>query len=385
MIRALIAQTNEIDEADLAVVNLLAQLELAQNLLRYSVGVIFAHVESLDEGLLEALAQALPFPVTGISVPLTSSQTDKSGFSLLTLTVLTSNDVVFSATLSEPMEGDGGPAAEKFGEALSASHGGQRPKLGLIFGPPNGHSLQADSIVERLSKSLPGCHFFGGVAGDYTTSAAPPGLIFGGRTYSDRYSMVLLFGLVRPKFSLISIPERRALKHRAIVSRCEGSRVIEVNGIPITEYLGKLGMLPAERNLSIQVPFLVTDSEARTSIIMLESICSDGSGLFSRMVPPNSTLGLAGFDETDVLRTARELTDEIKWETFDFCLIQSCLGRNIVLGLNYLSEFNLFKSELGDLQPYVIYYSGGEFCPMLEDDGETINKFHNMVLASCRF
>jgi hypothetical protein len=385
MIRALIAQTNEIDEADLAVVNLLAQLELPQNLLRYSVGIVFAHVESLDEGLLEALAQALPFPMTGVSVPLTSSQTDKVGFSLLTLTVLTSNDVVFSASLSEPLEDDDEQQAEKFGEALWASHGGQRPKLGLLFGPPNNHSLQADAMVEGLSKAMPGCNFFGGVAGDYTTSSTPPGLIFGGRTYLNRYSVILLFGLVRPKFSLINIPERRALKHRAIVSRCEGNRVMEVNGVPITEYLGKLGMLPAEKTISIHVPFLVTDSSARTRIIMLESILPDGTGQFSRSMPPNSTLGLAGFDETDVLRTARELTDEIKWETFDFCFIQSCLARSIVLGLNYLSEFNLFKSELGDLQPYILYYSGGEFCPVLEDDGETVNKFHNMVLASCRF
>ena len=385
MIRALIAQTNEIDEADLAVVNLLAQLELTQNLLRYSVGMLFAHVDSLDEGLLEALAQALPFPVTGVSVPLSASQTDKSEFSLLTLTVLTSNDVVFSVALSDPLTGDDGTLAEKFASDLAASHGGQRPKLGILFGPPNTTELQADEVIERVSKAIPGCRFFGGLAGDYPPTDTESPLIHGGKAYTDRYSMILLFGLVRPKFTLIGIPERRALKHRAIVSKSERNKVLEVNGMPVIEYLSRLGVIQQERFLTMRVPFLVTDSGGKTRIVVLESVTEDDAAMFSRIIPPNSTLGLAGCDETDVLRTARELTDEIKWESFDFCLINCCLSRNIVLGLNYLAEFNQYKSELGDLQPYVICYSGGEFCPELEDDEETVNKFHNMVLTSCRF
>lgn len=384
MIRAITAQTSEIDEADLAVVNLLAQLELGQNLLRYSVGLVFCHMGSLDDGLIHALAQALPFPLTGISVPLTSSQTDKSGFSLLTLTVLTSNDVVFSVGLSEPLTGDDGTLAKRLGEVTSAGHGGQRPKLGLLFGPANKLGRQADLIIDQLSSALPGCPLFGGLCGDFTVDTTLPGIIFGGDSYPDSYSLVLLYGLVRPRFDIITIPERRALKRRAFISKSEGNIISEVNGIPITDYLIKMGVLQQDKLLPIQAPFLVTDSAARTRIMMLERIESDSRAVFSRQIPPNSTLGLAGFDETDVMRTAKELTEALKWERFDFCLISNCLTRNIMLGLNYLAEFNQFKADLG-LQPYVAFYGGGEICPVLEDDEETVNRFHNLALASCRF
>jgi hypothetical protein len=383
MIRAIIAQTNEIDEIDLAVVNLLAQLELDQNLLSYSTGLVFAHLEDLEPGLLASLAQALPFPITGISSPMTSSQTNKADFSLLTLAVLTSNDVVFATGLSGPM-GEAGGEMSKLVESLSRGQN-QRPRLGLLFGCSNTDTIRADRIVKEFSQAVPGCPAFGSLAGDYITTAVPPRLIYGGETYDDRYSLILMYGLIRPKFNMIPIPEKRSLKHRAIISRSDGYRVDEVNGMPVSEYLNKLGFMQELRELTMQVPFFVTNPGGETRMMMLAGLDPDGRAIMSQDVIPNSTIGLAGFDETDVMRTARRLTEELKWEQFDCCLIMTCLGRNLMLGLNYLAELNQFKGDLGDLLPYVACCSGGEICPVLDDEGETVNQFHNLVLASCRF
>ena len=384
MIRALIAQPNEIDEIDLAVVNILAQLQLDQNLLSYSVGLVFANVDSLEPNLLKALAQALPFEMTGVSVPMASSQTNTNDFSLLTLAVLTSNDVVFRIGLSGPLAGDDTSPIGELAENLVKGQN-QRPRLGMVFGPPNRTDLRADHVIRALSEALPGCPLFGTVAGDFATMVSPPPLIHGGDTYLDRYSLVLLYGLIRPKFNAVRIPERKFLKHRAIISRSSGHLVEEVNGAPVLEYLSKLGVVQRDGTLIMPVPFLVTDPGGKTRMLMMTKIIADGRASFSQDLAPNSTLGLVGFDETDVLRTARSLTEELKWEQFDFCLVSSCLSRNVMLGLNFLAELDQFRRDLGDLLPYVAICGGGEFCPELDDEGEQVNMFHNLVLASCRF
>jgi hypothetical protein len=352
--------------------------------LRNSVGLIFCHLDSVDPGLLEALAQALPFPTTGVGVPLTSSAGVRQGFSLLTVAVLTSDDAVFSVGLSEPLTGDDGTAAKALATDLAASTS-QRPRLGLVFGPPNGDRLQADEVVESLSEALPGCPLFGGLAGDFLTAETPPALVHDGRVHHDRYSLTLIHGLIRPRFNLIRIPEKRALRRRSIISASDGRLVSEINGAPVAEYLGRLGVLQFDRTLPMPVPFLVTGPGGRSRVSMLEAMTPEGLAVFNRLVPTGSTMSLAGYDESDVTRGVRLLTDELKWEQFDFCLIISCLGRNLILGLDYLAEFDQYRRDLGELLPYVAFYSAGEICPDLEDDEENVNRFHNLVLACCRF
>jgi hypothetical protein len=384
MIKAIIAHTDEVDEVDLAVISVLAQLEPDRNLLRNSVGLIFCHLESLAPDLLEALAQALPFPTTGIGVPLATSAGVREGFSLLTVAVLTSDDAVFSVGLSEPLTGDDGTEAKRLATDLAASSN-QRPRLGLVFGPPNGDRLQADDVVESLSEALPGCPLFGGVAIDFLSSETPAALIHDGRVHLDRYSLTLIHGLIRPRFNLIKIPEKKYLRSRAIISASDGRLVSEINGAPVAEYLGRLGVLQFDRTLPMPVTFMVTGPVGRSRVAVLEAMTPEGLAVFNRLIPTGSTLSLAGYDESDVTHGVRLLTDELKWDRFDFCIIISCLGRNLMLGLDYLAEFDQIRRELGDLLPYVAFYSGGEICPDLEDDEENVNRFHNLVLTCCRF
>ncbi|MDR1655985.1 MAG: FIST C-terminal domain-containing protein [Deltaproteobacteria bacterium] len=383
MIRALIAQTNEIDEIDLAVVSILAQLELGHNLLKNSVGLLFCHFESLVPGLLEALCRSLPFNVTGSGTPMSTSQTNLTGFSLLTLVVLTSDDVYFSLGLSEPLGHDLELTTRELTTRLTNGLN-QAPKLGFIFAPPISKNFHASHLPKFFSAALNNCPLFGCLSCDFAPLTVNPKVIFNDQCYENRFSLLLFYGLIKPKFNLINIPEKKALKQRAIISKVNGNRLIEVNGIPILDYLNGMDVTDSLQSL-LTMPLLVTKPDGETKICMLTGFTSEGHGVCSQDIPLNSTLGLAGFDETDVFRTAKELTEELKWEQFDFCLILSCLGRNLSLGLNYMLEFDHFRSSLGNMLPYVVIYSGGEFCPEINSQGACSNSFSTLALTSCRF
>ena len=266
---------------------------------------------------------------------------------------------------------------------LVEGHG--RPDLGLLFGPPDTSAIRADHILRHATRALPGCPFFGSLATDFGTRNSPPLLIHAGKAYDDRYSLVLFHCLVRPRFHLVGVTAHRALKHRAIITRVEGHRVAEINGIPAIDYFFNLGLAYGEGWIPTVTPILVTNPGGETKIVMISGRTPDGSVICSQDIEPNSTLGLAGLDETGVIHSARTMIQELKWEQHEFCLIMSCLGRNIVLGLNNLSEIDLLRDSLGDQMPYLFCYSGGEFCPQVNADGETVNSFHNLVLACCCF
>jgi hypothetical protein len=68
---------------------------------------------------------------------------------------------------------------------------------------------------------------------------------------------------------------------------------------------------------------------------------------------------------------------------FDFLLIASCITRNFILGWDNMAEIELIQSSLGKKSPFLFVYVAGEFCPVYDADGKSINRFHNTTLISC--
>jgi hypothetical protein len=385
MIKTLIAQTSEIDEVDIAIVDIFAQLDLDKNLLTNSVGLIFCNLVTTAPNLLRALCQRFPFDVLGFNSPISASTALTTEYSLLTVMVLTSDDVLFSSGISENLSnGIRKPVWELYEHLASKLN--NPPKLALILGPPQSKIL-GEHLCSNLTEVAGSCPIFGGLASDYFTPDRRPEMIFNGHTFLNRTGLILLDGDIQPRFSYISISDRKGLKLRSIVSEAEGNIIKQVNGMPILSYLNTLGMgLNNKPDLVNLVPIIITDPRGEHSKAMvIMDKTEEGHIICSFDIEENSTISLGVVEESFVVNSCNQLTEQLKWEQFDFCLILSCISRNLALGLNYLAEVETVRNGLGNMLPYVLAYTGGEIGPAETGDGRVATKFSNLALICCRF
>jgi D-alanine-D-alanine ligase-like ATP-grasp enzyme len=101
MITMFNAFTNEIDDPSVAVKEITEQLK-NKKLLKNTIGIIGCHCEYVENGTINSLSKILPFELIGCVV-LGSAVNGNSGFEQLSLTVLTSNDITFTAAISKPI------------------------------------------------------------------------------------------------------------------------------------------------------------------------------------------------------------------------------------------------------------------------------------------
>ena len=133
MLKAFTAFTNEIDDTEQAVTELLAQLGMEEGLLKNSVGIVSCYTEYLDSGVIEALNRRLPFDVLGTTTIANASR-DEVGEMMLNLMVLTSDDVSFATGLTEPILGESEEPIRKAYETAAARLDG-KPRLIISFAP----------------------------------------------------------------------------------------------------------------------------------------------------------------------------------------------------------------------------------------------------------
>ncbi|MDR1110407.1 MAG: hypothetical protein LBP92_06870 [Deltaproteobacteria bacterium] len=386
MPRTLIAQTNEVDEADLAMIDLMAQLDLDNNLLANSVGLLFGDLDQFHPDLLSALSSRLPFDLIGINSSLSSGPSQKEDYYLLNLMVLTSDDLNIMAALSEDIGQAGLDSIDALYRDLASRMTG-RPKLILMFGSRQSGNFRAGRAVSRLDAISGGTPIFGCLSGDFDSIDSKGFLVHNGQKYMDRFAIVMIDGPIKPKFSIFRVPENKRLKHKAIITSCSGNLIKEINGLPALDYLSGLGFIIDQKvGFSATIPMIVENHQADFwSPMVLVSRTDCNYVVCSQDVEVNSTLGLGGLDETDVLKSAGELADELKWEQFGFCLIHSCQARHLSLGLDYLGEIERMRSSLSDLLPYTLSYTGGEICPCPDKRNKLTNSYHSMSLSCLRF
>jgi hypothetical protein len=307
----------------------------------------------------------------------------------LMVVILTSDDVQFSAMLSESLSSNLDKKIYDMYD-IAAAKLKNPPKLILAFGPRNSEAIHTTQLVEALTKAAGSCPVFGGLAIDFDTNYIDeePKLIFNGQTFFDRTAVVLLDGDIDPKFSLMTIPFHKSINHRSIITKVINKNlIVEANGLPVLEYLSSFGLtFEQKKEMPFTLPIVVTSPEDNYSKPMfLVSQSDEGYLACTQDVPLNSTFSLIGFDESDVLNTTRELGDILKWENFKFCLILTCVARNLALGLDFQAEFTQIRRALGDLSPYIMLYTGGELCPDKDSKGHFKTRYYNLALVCCRF
>ena len=388
MIQTFVAFTEEIDDVESAVAEVLSQFDVTA-LKRNTVGILACHYEFIHSGVVKALCDALPFPVTG-TITTAQAVEGKSSILALTLTVMTSDDIVFQPVLSQPLTGGGDNAkamiAAAYTDAVAAQ--GQRPAIAFVYAPFMIENSGDDyvAILSEVSGNVP---FFGTVAVDDTLDFRDCFTIYEGVHYHDRMALVLFYGDLHPKFRIATISSDKIFPNKALITSSDGHILKGVNDRPVSEFFKNLGLVQASETgyAMSSLPFMLdyNDGSPPVSRVFVnlnekqEAVCAGA-------MPVGATLQLGAFDKEDVLLTSRaalkEALDQVD-NTASFILIYSCVARNMSLGGDILAELDAIKEDIGTKIPFMMAYSGGEICPTEAENAVATNRFHNNSFVLC--
>ncbi|MDR0562659.1 MAG: FIST C-terminal domain-containing protein [Spirochaetaceae bacterium] len=381
--KAITAYTAEIDDASAAVSEILAQLDMAQNLRAHSVGLISCYSEFIESGVVKAICEALPFDVIGCTTA-GSAVSGMLGELILCLIALTGDELVFSAGASEPLIPEPEAAlAEAYRQVREKLPG--EPSLMIAF-TPFVKNVPGERVIEIFSGICPELPIFGAQAIDYIDikQFTKTYTFFNGESRRDAVAFLLIYGDIHPAFFTASLSEVCIQKQKAVVTKSEGNRVIEVNGMPLLLYLEKIGMSGVDMGTSLSFPFMVDYRDGTKPVPRASYTATpEGHMVFGGRIPVGAMLAVGDMDYQDVLATAKELLGTVIAQKGSCILLFSCLMRYLILGADTVAEMELTRAAIGKRKPYYFLYSGGEFCPVRNERGRLVNRFHNCTVIAC--
>jgi hypothetical protein len=381
MIKMLTAVTREIDDVDKVCVEILAQLDLTHNKLKNAVGIITCESEFIDAGAVAELCKRLPFDTIGITTA-GSAACGQYGVELLTIAVLTSDDVRFSAVVSEPVSAGNieKPLRAAYKRACSKYKG--RPSL-VIAHPPLMMNLGTGPFVSALCKICENVPIFGSLSCDGTVGCANSSTIYNGAAWTDALVMIAFFGEVNPRFFVASIPVEEQQKQFATITESEGYIVKKMNGMKIAKFFETMGIPPESIAKAYAVPMMVDFKDGSPAVARtLFSFTKEGGAVFGGDMPEGTIISIGNLNYNTVLETVQQGLDKIVKEKSGSVLMYSCFSRNIALKARANDELKKIADTLDNKFSYQASYAGGEICPTTTE-GRPVNRLHNYTFVAC--
>lgn len=387
MIKSRTANTYEIDDTRSAVDEIVAQLNLDANpLLKNSVGIVSCFSEFIDSGVIEELGNALPFEIIG-GTTIACGVPQGEGETMLSLLVLTSDDVEFATASSAPvMEEDEAPLAEMY--ASAAAKLAQKPVLMISYAPlltSVGGDYYA-ACMSGLSDNLPN---FGTYTVDHNTDYHDSKVILNGESWPDRFAILLMAGNVQPSFYIGTISDTKIFPERGAVTASKGNQLQTIDGMAAVEYLQSLGLGKNEDGSITGInsfPVIVDYNDGTMPVIRaMFATTPEGHVVCGGNTPVGSTLSIGSFDPEEIRKTSAATIEKAIADHPDGTfLVFSCIGRYFAQGYEAQAEMKTSNDLLRAAgRPYIGSYSGGELCPVFTADGAMINRNHNNTLVVC--
>jgi hypothetical protein len=392
MIKVLNACTYELDNPEMAVTEINDQIDIKNNLLKNSVGLLFCHSKFIEMGVMEVICKSLPFDVLGCTsmflAQVGADKAIKTGDVMLTVTVLTSDDIEFATGVCEPLtEANAVDCIQTLYQKTASLFNG-KPELAFAF-PPTMFNITIDTITATLDHASGGIPIFGTVAVDMEVHIRQPQTIYNGVEYNNRMVLLLFKGPVKPRFFFIRFSEKIALTQDAVITNAEGSRIFSINNKPAASFLDELGLIGSgQGGFSHAIPLVIGDSEGNNpEVVVVQNVTPEGTLVCSRNVLAGGILNIGAITADHVLESAKTLFRDIKKHGGGAGLfIVSCLLRSIVLGAGSIAEIELLQQEMGSYScPWVYVNSGGELCPRYTASGEMVNQALQYALIACQF
>lgn len=382
MIKTYTATTYAVVDPSEAIEEILEQLDLENMLLKNSVGILCCHYDYVKNGTVKMLCEGLPFNVLGAMTRLSAVQ-GESGNDLLSLTVLTSDDVYFSSGVSGPLQGADVVPLTSLYKDLEAQCA---KKPALCFGfIPHIDQIGSEYLLPAFEKASDGVPFFGSVSFDVIDQEYISCIIYNGQEYADCMALLLFSGNVNPEFMITAVSPEKMMKQKAIVTEAEGNIIKTINDMPALEYIQSLGIATniwADGAPSVPLMIDTRDGSEPVARNILTTTPQGGIVCWG-VVPQGATLGIGRTDSEEIIATTRQMAQTLHdKENKQILFFFSCLVRNMVLGLAETEEAKQVQAVAGADTPFLFMYVAGEFCPVRGSDGWS-NKFHNSTIIAC--
>ncbi|MDR1353653.1 MAG: FIST C-terminal domain-containing protein [Treponema sp.] len=379
MIKILTAFTEEIDDIEQALAELLEQLDLDHKSLANSLGIIHCFSDFVDSGVVRALAAKLPFDTVGCTT-LSASISSGMGQIGLTVTVLTSDDVGFACGVSAPITASvDAPLTELYGRiGLKEKPVMLMPFIPFLF------QVGGDEFVDKLSALSGGVPAFGTLAISNETDFSRTFTFYNGEAYPASMALAVLTGNAAPEFLSVSVNEENILKQKAVVTGTNRNILQSINNMPAVKYLESIGLAKGgDIGGLASMPFIIYLEDGSILTRACIGANEEGALILCGGVPLNSAVALATMGFEDVIgSTGNKIREALAAAKDRGFLMYSCAARNWSLGLRPMAEHEKAKECLGD-RPYHFVYSGGEVFPFPLGNGRVVNHLQNDSLIIC--
>ncbi|MDR0730948.1 MAG: hypothetical protein LBF63_04710, partial [Treponema sp.] len=255
MIKMLTAFTEEIDDVDLAVSELLGQLDLDHKRLTNSLGIIHCYSDFVDSGVVKSISEKLPFDTMGTTTISTSTSSNVAPMGL-SVTVLTSDDVRFITGVSGPVtDSADAPLTELYNRITAGLS--EKPAMLMPF-IPFLINVGGDEFIEKLDALSGGIPAFGTLAisneADYSRSYT----FYNGESYLASMALALVVGDAAPLFLSVAVNEENILKQKAVITGVNRNILQTVNNVPAVNYLESIGIVKNGDVSGLQaMPFII--------------------------------------------------------------------------------------------------------------------------------
>ena len=385
MVQMMTAYTTEVDEVEDALNEILGQIDLGA-LKKNSVGIITCHFDFTEAGFLGELCKKLPFDVIGMT---TMASSDRHGISMyaLSLTVLTSDDVLFETVMSGPLNRDNyrEQMETTYSDAVKKLPG--KPSLIITFFPYL-YDLSGALMHRAFDDVCGGVPFWGSLATNSDVSYEHCNVFRGGDVTVNGMVMILMHGPVDPEFIVVSIPTQNIRKDRGKITDSEGCMLKKIDGIPAWKYLENRGVA-IMKDASITTPLMVYYEGSTVPVALaVYTVNDDGSLLCGGEMTTGASIAVGEITSEGILSTAEEgMTRLQDCGKKNGAIFLPCVTRYVMLVPDHDGELKLVDSRLenGKVMPFMAGYSGGEICPVRDESGVLQNRFHNFTFSICAF
>jgi len=411
MIKMLNVYTQELDDPEKAVREILQPLDIKNSLLKNSAALLFCHVKFIETGVAQAVYKNLPFDVVGCTslffgTPMTAGAPviDSESDVILTVTILTSDDIEFTMGISGSLNEENVDEGIQELYRRTAFSPGAGPPAGppaLVFTfLPTITSVSGDVMAAALDRACAGIPIFGSLALDMNTRILNPKIIFkagcqaAGQasgecgTFSDRIALLLFRGPVKPRFFHSSFPDKSIMSWDAVITGAVGNRIISINNKPSLSFLKDMGFFQDGMHEGILVyPLVVEYPNNETEVVIVQDISPEGQLICGRTVKAGGILNMVAVTADTVLESVKIMSRDLKknGNGTGFIMFSNFL-RNIVLGGNSQIEYESVCEEMdGCPGSWLFLNSGGELCPGYTEKGELVNRFHQYAVIACQF